>query len=76
MVFVEYVLVIIMDVQPGCWWGLLFLKENICSAVIELSKLRAPFFSSFALSISALFSLGLNSRITLGVGTRFHGKRD
>lgn len=37
---------------------------------------KGSLFSSFALSISALFSLGLNSRITLGVGTRFHGKRD
>lgn len=37
---------------------------------------KGSLFSSFALSISALFSLGLNSRITLGVRTRFHGKRD
>lgn len=65
-----------MDEQRGCWQGLLFRKENICSVVIELSKLWAPFFSSFAVGILALVSFGLNSRITLGVRTRFHGERD
>jgi len=33
-------------------------------------------FSSFVVSILALFPFGLNLRITLGVRTRFHGKRD